>query len=200
MSEATASGSKITSSRPDDESIDPADLEESIDTDRDTRSDQDLTLDVIFEALKNERRRRVVTHLQEADEPLELGDVAERIAAYENDKSVSEISYSERKRVYVALYQCHLPKLDDMGIISFNKSRGTLELEAAAEQLKPYLEGRPLSRPWYKYYAGIIAGGATVLAGVWATGLLSLVGTQIALVALLGTVFLCAVVHAWSVR
>lgn len=200
MSEATTKHSTVTGSTLDDEQIESTDVEALDGNSQETVSDRVLTLDVIFEALKNERRRRAVTHLLEADEPLELGDVAERIAAYENDKSVSEITYSERKRVYVALYQFHLPKLDDMGIISFNKSRGTLELAAGAEQLKPYLEGRQLSRPWYKYYAGIIAGGTIVLAGVWATGLLSVVGIQIALITLLATVFLCGLVHAWTVR
>ncbi|QSG11383.1 putative trancriptional regulator, ArsR family [Halapricum desulfuricans] len=200
MSEATTKDSTVTSSTLDDEQIESSDGESLNGNSQETVSDQVLTVDVIFEALKNERRRRVVTHLEEAAEPLDLGDVAERIAAYENDTSVPEITYSERKRVYVALYQHHLPKLDDMGIISFNKSRGILELAAGAEQLKPYLKGRQSSRPWYKYDAGIIAGGITVLAGVWATGLLSVAGIQIALTTLLTTVFLCAVAHTWSVR
>ncbi|MFB6358651.1 MAG: hypothetical protein ABEJ96_06540, partial [Thiohalorhabdaceae bacterium] len=53
----------------------------------------------------------------------ELGDLAEHIASIENDKPEVALSSTERKRVYVALYQCHLPKMDDIGVIDFDEDR-----------------------------------------------------------------------------
>jgi hypothetical protein len=105
----------------------------------------ELSVDIIFEVLKNERRRRVIEYLRTNDEPADLGAVAEYIAALENDKDEKLITYAERKRVYVGLYQCHLPKMDDMGVIKFNRARGRIEMTDQTEELVPYMKG-PVSR------------------------------------------------------
>lgn len=160
-------------------------------------SRRQLSLDTIFGALKNARRRHVLTYLRQADEPVEIGELAEQIAADENDKSVSEITYSERKRVYVALYQCHLPKLDDSGLVSYDKSRGSVALRENAVQLEPYLDGSATTRRWYRYYAAVVGAGALALGGVWLLGL-STVGVQLALLGLLVMIAACTAAHAWS--
>jgi len=85
-----------------------------------------IGLDEIFGLLKNRRRRSVFRYLTAESEPLRLGGLAEQIAARENDKAVSRIGSKERKRVYVALYQCHLPKMADVDAISYDKPRGTV--------------------------------------------------------------------------
>jgi hypothetical protein len=99
----------------------------------------ELSLDVMFEVLKNERRRFVLRHFDENEGPVALGDLAEHVAARENDKPVRELSSGERKRVYVGLYQCHLPKMDDAGIVDFNRNRGRIELGPNADLLDEYL-------------------------------------------------------------
>lgn len=101
---------------------------------------QSLALDEIFEILKNERRRMVLEYLLEAEGTVEIGELSEALAARENDKSVREITSVERKRVYVGLYQVHLPKMDSMGIVDFNKSRGTIEARANIHRLTPYMD------------------------------------------------------------
>lgn len=160
----------------------------------------DLTLDVIYEALKNERRRRVLAHLRASDGTVELGDLAERIAAEENDKTVAEISYEERKRVYVALYQTHLPKMDEMGIVSFEQSRGVISLTERATRLYPYLEMRHERRDWYRYYGVAVLGGLAVLAGLVATGIPASVSANLALGTVLVGVGSCAAFHTWTAR
>jgi len=164
--------------------------------DGDSRTE--LSLDTIFGALKNARRRYVLTYLDRSDGPVEIGELAERIAADENDKSVSEITYSERKRVYVALYQCHLPRLDDVGLVSYDKSRGSVMLRKNAAQLKPYLEETDMGRRWYWYYAAIVGVGALALGSVWLFGLPTW-AIQFVLVGLLAAVATCTAAHAWSV-
>ena len=99
-----------------------------------------LPLDQVFEVLKNERRRRVLEQLSESDDTLDLGTLAEEIAALENDKDVRQITSTERKRVYVGLYQCHLPKMDELGVVSFEKSRGTIEAGPHIDAVLRYLE------------------------------------------------------------
>jgi hypothetical protein len=98
-----------------------------------------LEIGQIFELLKNKRRRQVITFLKEQDDGVTtLDELAEYIAAEENDIDVSQLSSSQRKRVYIGLYQCHLPKMDDLGVIEYQKNRGIIELQDTT-QLERYL-------------------------------------------------------------
>jgi hypothetical protein len=98
-----------------------------------------LSKDTIFELLKNQRRRDAIRYLKENDGEAKLGDMAEYIAAKENDIEIAQLSSSQRKRVYIGLYQCHLPKMANSGVIDFEKNRGDITLKSMAEQLEPYL-------------------------------------------------------------
>lgn len=93
----------------------------------DSTSAAGLPLDVVFDLLSNERRRRVLRFLCGESASTTLGELAEYVAAIENGKSVRALSSAERKRVYIVLYQCHLPKLDDAGVIEFDENRKTIE-------------------------------------------------------------------------
>lgn len=121
-----------------------------------------LSLDLVFEVLKNERRRHVLRYLQENPGQTTLSDLAEHIAAIENDKPITALTSQERKRVYVGLYQCHLPKMNDTDVIDFDDNRGTVNVGPNAEQLYKFLdvESTEQSR-WPYYYLGvsIIGGG-----------------------------------------
>jgi hypothetical protein len=50
-----------------------------------------------------------------------MRDMAKWIAAREHNTSVSQLRSTERQPIYIALYQCHLPRLDDYGIIEYNQ-------------------------------------------------------------------------------
>jgi len=52
-------------------------------------------------------------HLPEKqhDDDARVRDIAEQLAAWENDVEIPEVTYKQRKRVYTALHQSHLPKL-----------------------------------------------------------------------------------------
>lgn len=98
-----------------------------------------IELDVVFDLLKNRRRRDILHHLVADNEEIQLGPLAEQIAAREYKKEVSEVHSQERKRVYISLYQCHLPKLADIGAITYNKPRGIVERGPTFDQLARYL-------------------------------------------------------------
>jgi len=121
-----------------------------------TAPDQ-LPLDVIFDILKNRRRRLVLRYTRENEGPFTLSDLAEYIAAYENDKPVEQLSSDERKRVYVGLYQCHLPRMDDTGILDFDRNRGTVTMNGSVSQLESYLhtDSEEDGRRWPVYYGGL---------------------------------------------
>jgi hypothetical protein len=102
--------------------------------------EQTLSKDELFEILKNQRRRDALQFLKENEGSVNLSDMSEYIAAKENGIDISALSSSQRKRVYIGLYQCHLPKMANFGVIDFDKDRGTIELLPAAKLLDSYLE------------------------------------------------------------
>jgi DNA-binding transcriptional ArsR family regulator len=132
----------------------------------------ELDLDLVFDALKNARRRRLLRYLNEHDSPVALGDLAEHLAAIENDTTPAMLDSKQRKRVYVALYQSHLPKLNSMGLVEFNKSRGLIERSPAASQVYQYLydDDDTDTNSWKRVYAESIGVSALVLAVAGLTG------------------------------
>jgi len=100
----------------------------------------DLDVGEICHVLQNRRRRRVLDLLREGDGSATLSELAENIAAEEHDTTVDALRSDERKRVYIALYQGHLPKMDDAGVLDFDADRGTVVLLPLAERLSAALD------------------------------------------------------------
>jgi hypothetical protein len=108
-------------------------------TDTDVRS---VSKDDAFHLLQNARRRAVLRFMAEhaEEDRFQMRDLAEEVAAWEHDTTVRQLTSDERQRVYIALYQSHLPKLDEHGIIAYNQSRGVVETTELTPVLDPYLE------------------------------------------------------------
>jgi hypothetical protein len=131
--------------------------------------EEQLSLDLVFQVLKNQRRRNVLLYLKQHEDPASLGDLSEFIAAKENGKEEAALTSQERKRAYVGLYQCHLPMMDDVGVVDFNKDRGIISLTPRAEVLDSYLDGpSPSERPWSSYYLATAVLGVGLSALVFA--------------------------------
>ena len=122
--------------------------------------------DELYDLLSNHRRRYVIHFCKQADEPLTLSDLAEMVAAREQDKSVPELTSAERKRVYTSLQQTHLDRLTDAGMIEYDGDE--VELTEEAQTLDVYLDIVPEgSIPWGIYYLGLSLLSVVVLGGVW---------------------------------
>lgn len=80
--------------------------------DRDDVSD---ALDTAFDLLATERRRHALYCLREANDPVPLLELADRVAERDSDAPADD-----RERIAVSLGQVHLPKLDDAGVIDFD--------------------------------------------------------------------------------
>ena len=121
------------------------------------RAETTTLKDRMFETLSNPRRREALRYLRmhEDDGPVLIRDLAEQIAAWENDIPSVEVTYKQRKRVYTSLYQSHLPRLHRYGFIEYDADRGTIELTPQAEELDFYLEVVPSGYlPWSDVYLG----------------------------------------------
>ena len=162
------------------------------------REQPDLETDDIYHILQTSRRRHVLRYLRTADEPVALRDLAERIAAWEHETTVENLNSSQRQRVYISLYQSHLPKLDTRGIIEYDKDRGIVESTPLAAQFDPYLSGLEAAGPdpWPYRYAGTVGCCGLGLAAV-AAGYLPIAWSVAALLSVLSFAGVTAL-HAYS--
>lgn len=127
----------------------------------------ELDRDRVFSLLKNPRRRAVLRQLGETPTAT-LGDLADRIAADENDTTPEQLSSSERKRVYISLYQNHLPKLAEFDVIDYDQSRGDVRRRQRADCLRQYLDRLDRDTD--------TSGGRTIRSVGGVVGLVSLIG------------------------
>ncbi len=115
-----------------------------------------LSTEDVYEVLSNRRRRYAIHHLKQTDGPVDVSTLAEQVAAWENDKPVAELDSQERKRVYISLYQSHLPTLEKRGLVAYDDDRGIVELTDSIANAEVYLEvvaGENV--PWSYFYLGL---------------------------------------------
>ena len=163
------------------------------------RESTELTDDRAYHLLQNERRRNVLRYLDGTDGPIEMRDVAEQVAAWEHDTTVEALASDERQRVYIPLYQCHLPKLDEEEVVEYDQSRGVVERGALADDLNEYLAppvetGDQDASARGRYFLGASGVSATLLvgtaAGVAPFAMLSTTTASVAVVAISWTLSL----------
>lgn len=100
----------------------------------------------VFEALANKRRRYTLYILLEREQG-QVEDLAVQIVAWERGTSVNEVPSEIAERVRAELVHSHLPKLEDYGLIEYDRRSGVaryayppsfldnaLELAATIEQ------------------------------------------------------------------
>ncbi|MGM0592345.1 MAG: DUF7344 domain-containing protein [Halobacteriota archaeon] len=132
-----------------------------------TQSDEAPTPDEVFDALSNRRRRFTLQHLTQCEnDTVSLQELSERVAAWEIGTDPRTLAYDDRKNVYTSLYQFHAPKMDEFGIVDYDRNTGTVSLTEHGETVATYLE--PASRrplPWSGYFLLLsVCGGLLVTA------------------------------------
>lgn len=130
----------------------------------------ELTKDDVLDLLSNSRRRYVIYFLEQWDGSATLNDLAYEIASRETGVPVDELSEDDKRRVYISLYQTHLPKLDLYGLVEYDKDDRTVSLTDDADDIGDYFfPDRGENRSFTTYFIGLGALGSVVaLAGVLA--------------------------------
>lgn len=80
----------------------------------------------VFDALAHTRRRVMLSILVERQRPISEHDLVTQIAAYEQEKSLVDVTNEEQREIQISLYHCHLPKLEDLGMIERDSDEGTI--------------------------------------------------------------------------
>lgn len=126
-----------------------------------------FTRDAVLEMLSNQRRRFVIHALKQADEPMTVSELAERVASWEYDKPVDALEHRERKRVRNALRQFHLAKMAEYGFLDYDAPTGMVSLSARADQQNFYVDSLTGGDiPWGLYYLGFSVIATIAMLGV----------------------------------
>lgn len=129
---------------------------------------ESLSQDEVFEVLKSPRRRYALYYLRREGGVAELSDLTEQVAAWENETTTAALTTEQRKRVYISLYQTHLPKLDEADVVAYDRDEGVVRLADRASDLDLYLGDVSTSEfPWDRYYLALVGASSVLVAAVW---------------------------------
>lgn len=125
--------------------------------------DQQLSKDEIFEVLSSGRRRLLLYHLYRRGGEAGLRELAEDAAGEEFGEPLDE---DQIKRIYIAFYQTHVPKLEDVGFVSYAPEEQHVTLEDEVTQIARVLPDEATNdRHWPIYYL-LVAIAGFLIAGV----------------------------------
>ena len=125
----------------------------------------------IYRVLSNSRRRETLAVLWTRSDTVTLRELSETIAAAEYGEMPAPRPL--RESVYNALHQTHLPKLDELGLVSYDPIRKSVRSRPAANHLGRYMDVMTRAGiSWGEYYRtlGVFGLFATVTSMVGVPG------------------------------
>jgi len=174
----------------------------SIHTTERMNESEKLTKDEIFEVLSSSRRRQILYHLHRRGGTAQLRDLARDTAAAERSDSVTDtdpasgnvdrgagnaesVGEDVVKRLYISLYQTHVPKLEEVGLVRYDSDEKTVTLTDSVAQIARVMdEDVTPDERWALYYASLAIAGL-VLALAQLSGLAPSIATLLFAVVLL---------------
>ena len=98
------------------------------------RGDSDgQSSDVGFGLLAKQRRRTALSCLTDHSRAIALADLAEDVAARENEEPITEIPKEEILRIRTSLYHNHVPRLVDAGAVEYDRDRNSVQISETAD-------------------------------------------------------------------
>jgi hypothetical protein len=153
----------------------------------------ELPIDSVFEILNSSRRRQILHYLSRHGGRTELSELAEYVVAVETGIPQSEVDDDDRQRVFISLYQTHIPRLEEHDIVTYDSDSGVVDLIGEDRLLRVLqVDSASPRRPWYLYYlAWTVVGWVAILAlnvlpsteMAWATLAVGLLAGLIVLIA-----------------
>ncbi|MFC4405379.1 DUF7344 domain-containing protein [Haloarchaeobius iranensis] len=99
-----------------------------------------LSEETIYEILANSRRRETIRHLtvESTGEAMTLHELSQEIAARETGESPPP--RPARESVYNSLHQTHLPKLEELGVVDYDRDAREVNPSDHARDVDKYME------------------------------------------------------------
>ena len=92
--------------------------------------DAHVSVDNIFSVLSHNRRRLALQYFRQYHNPIDLDDLARRIARWEQP-STTVPAEVEVEQVRTALHETHLPELEGMGFIEYQRESRSITTDEA---------------------------------------------------------------------
>ena len=124
-----------------------------------------LTRDAAYEVLSNPRRRAILYLLRTAGCPVDVTSLSATVAGWEQDTPPSDLTSQQRKRVYVSMYQTHIPKLESVGLVAHEGEQ--VRATNRIHEIDSFLSNDGSWFPWY-YLTSVVSVVALLLLGMTA--------------------------------
>lgn len=106
------------------------------------------SLDTIFDLMSEERRRYVLYYLEQQSDAVPVSDVAEQVAAWENNPDSAPGGLDQYYGLQVDLMHNHLPKAAELAYIEYDPDEQTVELTGSDQKYRAILKvAKRLERP-----------------------------------------------------
>lgn len=113
----------------------------------------------VFDVLRNVRRRYVIYYLKARGGRIEVDELVEQIANWENVPPGDDERPGRRRSVRNSLIQTHLPKLDRHGYVEFDEEARTVRPTSRVETVEIYPHSQTVE--WSRYF--MFLSGVTLL-------------------------------------
>lgn len=167
-----------------------------------TPSAQTLPEADVYEILSNPRRREVIRHLTDVarGRPVSLRELSTAIATHETGESPPPRAV--RESVYNSLHQTHLPKLDELGVVRYDRDARTVDVRGNARIVDRYMEATtPYGFTWEEHYRALgIVGLVAVVAALAEVPLVAAVDPLLWASGFLVAFALSATYQLWALR
>lgn len=87
----------------------------------------------VFDALAHARRRVLLSILVERQGPITEHELAAQIAACEQETPPGDETNEKHEQIQLSLSHCHLPKLEDVGLIEYDRDEGAVVTDTSVD-------------------------------------------------------------------
>lgn len=93
--------------------------------------------DTVAELLADRRRRHLLRALRHTENEASLAELARKIAAWETEQSVADVSDATVERVHLSLYHNHVPRFVDAGFVEYDSEADAVALTEDGAAIAP---------------------------------------------------------------
>lgn len=102
-------------------------------------SENESSVDELFDVLSEARRRRILSILT-GRQSMDVKELANAVAARENDAAPATLSESTVHEVHVTLHHVHLPKLAEATLVNYDRNDRTVAPTDATDAVSIEIE------------------------------------------------------------
>lgn len=93
------------------------------------------SIDDLFEILTDGRRRTALSVMSGRESPMDVEALARAVAARESDVAPASVSDPVLEAVHITLHHVHLPKLDDVSLVDYDRDEKTVAATSTADAI-----------------------------------------------------------------